>query len=128
MIGETLAHFRVVEKLGEGGMGEVFPHLPLSAELTEESVRAADGVSCTVCHQIGAGGGISVYSIAPSIVPNISRNLIQDNSGTETIWASIGQIFYLDDRKVSLDQTAQQHRGDGILEQDRPQQFRPQGE
>ena len=24
MIGETLAHFRVVEKLGEGGRGEVY--------------------------------------------------------------------------------------------------------
>lgn len=38
----------------EGAHGEVFVHLPLAAELTEESVRAADGVSCTVCHQIGA--------------------------------------------------------------------------
>lgn len=37
----------------EGRPGEVFAHLPLAAALTEESVRAADGVSCTVCHQIG---------------------------------------------------------------------------
>jgi LPS-assembly protein len=36
----------------------------------------------------------------------LTTRLIQDSSGTETIWASIGQIFYLDDRKVSLDQVA----------------------
>ena len=38
-----------------GEHGEVFVHLPLAANLDDESVRAADGVSCTVCHQIGAG-------------------------------------------------------------------------
>jgi hypothetical protein len=37
----------------EGEHGEVFTHLPLAAELTDESVAAADGVSCAVCHQIG---------------------------------------------------------------------------
>jgi nitrate/TMAO reductase-like tetraheme cytochrome c subunit len=38
----------------EGRHGEVFAHLPLAAALTDQSVMAADGVSCTVCHQIGA--------------------------------------------------------------------------
>jgi len=37
----------------EGQHGAVLRHLPLAAELTPESVLATDGVSCTVCHQIG---------------------------------------------------------------------------
>ena len=37
----------------EGRQGEVFTHLPLTSEVTTESRLAADGVSCTVCHQIG---------------------------------------------------------------------------
>jgi len=37
----------------EGRQGEVFSHLPLNEGVTDESDRAADGVSCTVCHQIG---------------------------------------------------------------------------
>jgi hypothetical protein len=38
----------------EGRQGEVFVHLPLTSDVTPESLRAADGVSCTVCHQIGS--------------------------------------------------------------------------
>jgi hypothetical protein len=36
----------------EGRQGEVFVHLPLSGATTPEGLRAADGVSCSVCHQI----------------------------------------------------------------------------
>jgi len=32
--------------------GEVFAHLPLHSHLTPDSLLAADGVSCTMCHQI----------------------------------------------------------------------------
>ncbi len=38
----------------EGRLGEVFVHLPISGATTPEGLRAADGVSCTVCHQIGS--------------------------------------------------------------------------
>jgi hypothetical protein len=38
----------------EGRLGEVFTHLPLASNVEPESLRAADGVSCTVCHQIGS--------------------------------------------------------------------------
>ncbi len=38
----------------EGRQGEVFTHLPLNQEVTEQGDLAADGVSCTVCHQIGS--------------------------------------------------------------------------
>jgi cytochrome c551/c552 len=36
-----------------GGMGQVFTHLPVIPQKTPEHALAADGVSCTLCHQIG---------------------------------------------------------------------------
>ena len=36
-----------------GGHGEVFAHLPIGDRDDPESKLAADGVSCTLCHQIG---------------------------------------------------------------------------
>jgi hypothetical protein len=35
-----------------GQHGEIFAHLPIDAAATPEALLAADGVSCTVCHQI----------------------------------------------------------------------------
>jgi hypothetical protein len=35
-----------------GGSGQVFAHLPLATGMTPEAALAADGVSCTLCHQI----------------------------------------------------------------------------
>ena len=37
----------------EKGTGEVFDHLPIAKAETATDFLAADGVSCTVCHQIG---------------------------------------------------------------------------
>ena len=34
----------------------------------------------------------------------LTTRLIQDMTGSETIWASIGQIYYFDDRRVNLNQ------------------------
>ena len=39
-----------------GRNGEVFAHLPIGARGTLDAELAADGVSCTVCHQIGRDG------------------------------------------------------------------------
>ncbi|MGH9348145.1 MAG: hypothetical protein ACRD26_12880 [Vicinamibacterales bacterium] len=36
-----------------GRHGEIFAHLPIGAGRSEEDRLAADGVSCTMCHQIG---------------------------------------------------------------------------
>lgn len=36
----------------DGRAGLVFAHLPVASARTEESALAADGVSCTLCHQI----------------------------------------------------------------------------
>ncbi|MDY0213797.1 MAG: multiheme c-type cytochrome [Desulfuromonadaceae bacterium] len=38
----------------QGGKGKVFAHLPLQAAPTPATLMAADGVSCSVCHQIQA--------------------------------------------------------------------------
>ena len=38
-----------------GRTGAVFAHLPAGASVTEMDRLAADGVSCTLCHQIGPG-------------------------------------------------------------------------
>jgi hypothetical protein len=40
------------EAKAAGGMGGVFSHLPIAAGATREHALAADGVSCTTCHQI----------------------------------------------------------------------------
>lgn len=37
----------------ENRRGEIFAHLPIGASTEEDARLAADGVSCTVCHQIG---------------------------------------------------------------------------
>lgn len=40
------------EARAAGGQGEVFANLPVGANATRPAMLAADGVSCTVCHQI----------------------------------------------------------------------------
>jgi LPS-assembly protein len=40
----------------------------------------------------------------------VTSRLIQDSSGTETLWASLGQIFYFNDRLVNIEQ------GDNIID------------
>ena len=39
----------------EGHLCEIFSHLPLAADTSPQGLLAADGVSCSVCHQIGRG-------------------------------------------------------------------------
>ncbi len=56
-----------------GEHGQIFAHLPIGADESEIGRLAADGVSCTVCHQITADGlgsresftGGYVLSVAP---------------------------------------------------------------
>jgi hypothetical protein len=40
------------QAIANGRRGEVFAHLPIAERDTDESRLAADGVSCTMCHQI----------------------------------------------------------------------------
>jgi hypothetical protein len=41
-----------VTQVALGGQGQVFAHLPVGDAASAEAALAADGVSCTVCHQI----------------------------------------------------------------------------
>jgi hypothetical protein len=43
-----------VTQVAEGGQGQVFAHLPIGAAPSPHAALAADGVSCTSCHQIQA--------------------------------------------------------------------------
>ncbi|HSL84005.1 MAG TPA: hypothetical protein VLF66_14615, partial [Thermoanaerobaculia bacterium] len=44
------------EAKAAGALGEVFAHLPIGQGATRSDLLAADGVSCTLCHQIGSAG------------------------------------------------------------------------
>jgi len=57
-----------------GGLGRVFAHLPAIPQAAPEAALALDGVSCTLCHQIGPdklgenesfSGGFSVAAATP---------------------------------------------------------------
>ncbi|HVS13845.1 MAG TPA: hypothetical protein VMV46_07975 [Thermoanaerobaculia bacterium] len=54
----SICHMPMAAKtaMAGGGHGEVFTHLPVGQAATPEAVLAADGVSCTVCHQIAPEG------------------------------------------------------------------------
>ena len=49
-------HMPMAQKIAHasGGMGEVFAHLPIAKAGSPLKALAADGVSCSVCHQIAA--------------------------------------------------------------------------
>ncbi len=52
----SACHMPMTQKIAQaaGGQGEVFAHLPIASGDTSELHRlASDGISCTVCHQIG---------------------------------------------------------------------------
>jgi hypothetical protein len=44
------------EAKSQGAMAEVFAHLPVTHQTSRDGRLAADGVSCSMCHQIGAEG------------------------------------------------------------------------
>ena len=51
----SICHMPMARTLARaaGRAGEIFSHLPIGRDRSEESRLAADGVSCTICHQIG---------------------------------------------------------------------------
>jgi hypothetical protein len=51
-----------------GRRGEIFAHLPVGAASTPDAALAADGVSCTACHQIASGGFMMAQKVAGGFV------------------------------------------------------------
>lgn len=56
-----------------GEHGEIFAHLPIGRDDSELGRLAADGVSCTVCHQITAEGLGSPESFTGGYVLNVAQ-------------------------------------------------------
>lgn len=55
-----------------GRLGEIFAHLPVGTSATPEALLAADGVSCTMCHQIRPDGFGTRASFTGGFVVDVS--------------------------------------------------------
>jgi len=79
-----------------GAQGEVFAFLPGGKSTDPLAPLAADGVSCTLCHQLGAGnlgqpatftGGFSLEAPAPGAAPRVNGPF-QPDPGRQRIMSS----------------------------------------
>jgi hypothetical protein len=95
----ALCHMPMATRVARaaGAQGEVFAHLPIAEGTTERSHLAADGVSCTVCHQIqpdrlGQRDSFNgEFSIAP-LSPGTPRTIFGPyaiDAGRRTIMRSV---------------------------------------
>jgi hypothetical protein len=61
------------QAVAEGRRGRVFAHLPMGRTDSDEARLAADGVSCTLCHQIGAANLGTRESFTGGYLIDLSR-------------------------------------------------------
>ena len=80
----------------EGSMGTVFGHLPIGSGSSHEDLLAADGVSCTVCHQIAEEG----LGTPESFVGGFKIDTTQPD-GERAIYGP----FHVEDNRVRLMQS-----------------------
>jgi hypothetical protein len=71
-----------------GRRGEIFAHLPVGAAASPDAALAADGVSCTACHQIASGGFMMAQKVAggfviPTTTPPGGRHIYGPYAVTE---------------------------------------------
>ncbi len=93
MIGNTLSHYKIIEKLGQGGMGEVYlaedsrldrkvalkilpQHLSDRAELRERFEREARAVSSLNHPHICTLHDLLVFYGAEDVFPLVDRHLV----------------------------------------------------
>jgi len=94
-----MARFEVMQR---GGHGKIFAHLPAGQGQARRDLLAADGVSCTVCHQIldeGLGaeasftGGFAVDTAQPAGQRAVYGPFEVDNGRARTMRSSSGAFL-----------------------------------
>lgn len=63
--------------------GGIYTGMYTAPTITGNTIRSNRAGDTNTGNQIGGGGGIVVYSISPTIAPQISHNLIQDNMSSD---------------------------------------------
>ena len=69
--------------LSYGLGGGIYAGQYTAPTITGNIIRSNQAGDTNTNHQVGGGGGIVIYSLSPMVVPEISRNMIQDNASSD---------------------------------------------
>jgi len=70
-------------KITYGLGGGIYTSQYTAPTITGNMIRSNQAGDTNTAHQSGGGGGISIYSLSPYLVPEISHNVIQDNAASD---------------------------------------------